>query len=115
MSRPKRTAPRKDASASHDWTKLGPAVKAPSSFPVRSTGLRSGPTKKCVLPLRERCWVSIDEARQVAGEGRTKIYELIALGELLSKKVGRRRLVNVVSLLDYCGESDRGDPEAATK
>jgi hypothetical protein len=40
----------------------------------------------------------------MTGEGRTRIYELIALGKLLSKKVRRRRLVNVASLLDYCGE-----------
>ena len=64
----------------------------------------SNPPRRAGVPLRERCWISVAEARQVAGEGRTKIYELIALGKLLSKKVGRRRLVNVRSLLEYCGE-----------
>jgi excisionase family DNA binding protein len=63
----------------------------------------SGSSKKGVVPLRDRCWVSVDEASQVAGEGRTRIYELIALGKLLTKKVGRRRLVNVTLLLEYCG------------
>lgn len=61
-------------------------------------------SQRAAVRLRERCWVSVNEASQVAGEGRTKIYELIALGKLLSKKVGRRRLVNVRSLLEYCAE-----------
>jgi hypothetical protein len=60
--------------------------------------------QRAVVPLRERCWVSVDEASQVAGEGRTRIYELIALGKLRTKKAGRRRLVSVPSLLEYCCE-----------
>ncbi len=56
------------------------------------------------MPLRDRCWVSVDEASQVTGEGRTRIHELIALGKLLTKKVGRPRLVSVRSLLEYCAE-----------
>lgn len=44
------------------------------------------------------------EAGQVAGEGRTQIYEIIATGKLLTKKAGRRRLVSVASLLQYCAD-----------
>jgi hypothetical protein len=77
-------------------------ARDPSEQPSRKR--RSDAEKKVMVPLRERCWVSVDEASQVAGEGRTRIYELIAIGKLLTKKVRRRRLVNVVSLLEYCGE-----------
>ncbi len=58
--------------------------------------LRLEAAPKSVVPLRERCWVSVDEARQVTGEGRTKIYELIALKKLLTKS-GAAAFVSVVS------------------
>lgn len=98
MTDPKRTAPKGGAKASPASTVLGTAVAALSSFEAGSIRLKS------VVPLRDRCWVSVHEATQVAGEGRTKIYEMIAIGKLLTRKAGRRRLVNVASLLEYCGE-----------
>jgi len=60
--------------------------------------------KEVVVPLRERCWVSVREAHQVAGEGRTNFYSHLRENLILTKKVGRRRLVSVASLLEYCGE-----------
>jgi excisionase family DNA binding protein len=42
--------------------------------------------------------VRIAVAAQMLGLGRTKIYELLATGELTSVKVGRARLVLVSSL-----------------
>jgi hypothetical protein len=80
-----------------------PASLVPPVVVDRSAETNSAPSHR-VVPIRERCWVSVDETSQIAGEGRTRIYELIALGKLLTKKVGRRRLVNVASLLEYCGE-----------
>ena len=72
--------------------------------PLAEGRVNSKSWRKGVVPLRERCWISVDEASQVAGEGRTRTYELIALGKVLTKKVGRRRLVSVRSLLEYCAE-----------
>jgi hypothetical protein len=83
-------------------------VAAAASIPMpaadRATETKAGRSRREVVPLRDRCWVSVNEAVQVTGEGRTKIYEHIALGKLLTKKTGRRRLINVRSLLEYCGE-----------
>ena len=51
------------------------------------------------VPFRERIWCSVEDACDVAGLRRTKIFAMIATGELASKKEGRRRLVSVASLL----------------
>jgi excisionase family DNA binding protein len=40
----------------------------------------------------------INDACRVSGLGRTTIYEKLASGELLTKKVGGRRLVDAASL-----------------
>ena len=37
--------------------------------------------------------LSIDEAREIAGIGRTKLYELIGAGDLKARRIGRRTLV----------------------
>jgi excisionase family DNA binding protein len=51
------------------------------------------------LPFAERISCSIDEACEATGLGRTKLYELIGAGQLITTTVGRRRLVMVRSLL----------------
>jgi hypothetical protein len=85
-----------------------PQDSAAASIPMpaadRASESKAGRSRREVVPLRDRCWVSVNEAVQVTGEGRTTIYEQIALGKLLTKKTGRRRLINVRSLLEYCGE-----------
>ena len=43
-------------------------------------------------------WVSVCEACRLSGLGRTKLYELMASGRVLSTTVGRRRLVSVASI-----------------
>jgi hypothetical protein len=48
-------------------------------------------------PQRLTC--TIDDAREVTGLGRTKLYELIGTGRIVTTTVGRRRLVVVRSLL----------------
>ncbi len=53
-----------------------------------------------VVPFRERLSCTVDEACMVTGLGRTKLYELIGSGQLITTTVGRRRLVIVRSLLE---------------
>lgn len=52
------------------------------------------------VPFRERVWCSVEDACDVSGLRRTKIFEMIAAGELASRREGRRRLVHVESLLE---------------
>lgn len=58
---------------------------------------KSGEPK--TIPFVERFTCTIDEACEAAGLGRTKLYELIGAGHLVTTTVGRRRLVAVRSLL----------------
>jgi excisionase family DNA binding protein len=51
------------------------------------------------IPFAQRLSCTIDEACEVTGLGRTKLYELIGDGHLATATVGRRRLVLVRSLL----------------
>lgn len=46
----------------------------------------------------EPLFVSITEAAKALSLGRTSVYELIRLGELDTRKMGRRRLVTVASI-----------------
>ncbi len=50
------------------------------------------------IPSVQRLTCTINEAREVTGLGRTKLYELIGTGHLATTTVGRRRLVLVSSL-----------------
>ena len=52
---------------------------------------------KSILFVQRLTW-TINEAREVTGLGRTKLYELIDSGHLTTTTVGRRRLVLVSSL-----------------
>ena len=60
--------------------------------------IREGDEPK-TLPFAERLSCTIDEACEATGLGRTKLYELIGAGQLITATVGRRRLVIVRSLL----------------
>lgn len=51
------------------------------------------------IPFAQRFTCTINEACEVTGLGRTKLYELIGHGHLATTTVGRRRLVVVRSLL----------------
>ncbi|MBR0752099.1 helix-turn-helix domain-containing protein [Bradyrhizobium jicamae] len=52
-----------------------------------------------VLPFAQRLTCTIDDACEVTGLGRTKLYELIGAGRIVTTTIGRRRLVVVRSLL----------------
>jgi excisionase family DNA binding protein len=49
-------------------------------------------------PPAERIWVRPKEAARLAGIGLTRIYEMIASGEVVSRKIGRMRLISVASI-----------------
>jgi len=60
--------------------------------PPEAVGLKT-------IPFAQRLTCTINEACEVTGLGRTKLYELIGAGHLATTTVGRRRLVMVRSLL----------------
>jgi excisionase family DNA binding protein len=49
----------------------------------------------------DRLAVSPAEAARLAGVGRTTIYEAIGSGALRSLKIGKRRLILIVSLIEW--------------
>ena len=51
------------------------------------------------FPFAQKLTCTINEACEMTGLGRTKLYELIGDGHLATTTVGRRRLVVVRSLL----------------
>ena len=57
------------------------------------------------IPFVQRFTCTINEACEVTGLGRTKLYELIGDGHLATTTVGRRRLVVVRSLLSLLESS----------
>jgi hypothetical protein len=61
------------------------------------------------IPFCQRPSCTVREACRASGLSRTTLYERMATGELETKPIGRRRLVNVRSLLKLVG----ADPEAA--
>lgn len=54
------------------------------------------------LPIPDRAHLlTIEEACQALGIGRTKTYELVMNGILASVKIGSRRLIAVTTITDY--------------
>jgi len=53
------------------------------------------------IPFSQRLTCTIGEACEATGLGRTKLYELIGTGHLVTTTIGRRRLVVVRSLLSF--------------
>ena len=56
-------------------------------------------TKLSTMPFVQRLTCTIDDACEVTGLGRTKLYELIGTGRIVTTTIGRRRLVVVRSLV----------------
>ncbi|SDC38530.1 DNA binding domain-containing protein, excisionase family [Bradyrhizobium brasilense] len=56
-----------------------------------------------IIPFVQRPSCTVREACAATGLSRTTIYEAIAARALVSKTVGRRRLINVPSLLSLVG------------
>lgn len=55
---------------------------------------------------------SIESTMAQLGLGRSKVYELIASGELRSVKVGRRRLVSDTAINEFVAHLDFGGDAA---
>jgi excisionase family DNA binding protein len=55
------------------------------------------------IPFEQRPSCTMREACRATGLSRTTLYERMAAGELKTKTIGRRRLVNVASLLALVG------------
>ncbi|WP_442895959.1 helix-turn-helix domain-containing protein [Bradyrhizobium sp. AZCC 2289] len=51
------------------------------------------------MPFAQRLTCTIDDACEVTGLVRTKLYKLIGAGHIVTTTIGRRRLVVVQSLL----------------
>jgi excisionase family DNA binding protein len=70
---------------------------------MHSMPREQGETPNKNIPFAERPSCTVQEAIQATGLSRTTLYEKIAAAELISKTVGRRRLINVPSLLALVG------------
>jgi excisionase family DNA binding protein len=66
---------------------------------AQAASARHSSTGPLGIPFMQRPTCTIKEACKASGMGRTKFYELIKGGELKTISVGRRRLVQVPSLL----------------
>jgi len=58
------------------------------------------------IPFDQRPSCTMREACRATGLSRTTLYERMAAGDLKTTTVGRRRLVNVPSLLALVGADD---------
>ena len=67
------------------------------------SAFNAGGREPKTLPFAERLSCTIDEACEATGLGRTKLYELIGAGQIITTTVGRRRLVMVRSLIALLG------------
>jgi excisionase family DNA binding protein len=56
---------------------------------------------------REQLLFRPDEAAQRLGIGRTKVYELMAAGQLRSVKIGAARRVSATALAEFVAALDR--------
>ena len=78
----------------------------------------TGPTINDHNAAADRLAVSPAEAARLAGVGRTTIYEAIGSGALRSLKIGKRRLILIVSLrawLETAQQAWSGSPEARSR
>src|ERR1700723_2772434 len=87
--------------------KLSEPARIPPDLFDQPAPVTHVPTKQATakavkeIPFMERPTCTIKEACKASGMGRTKFYELIKGGELKMISVGRRRLVQVPSLLEF--------------
>ena len=85
----------------------------PARDTIRAARTRRAPGPPIDIPFMQRPTCTIKEACKASGMGRTKFYELIKGGELKMISVGRRRLVQVPSLLRFL-RVDSASTEAAS-
>ena len=63
--------------------------------------------------LAERATITVEEAAQVIGIGRTAAYEAVRRGELPVRRLGRRLVVPVPALLVWLGATPAPTNEPA--
>ena len=76
-------------------------VDQPATAADRSVPGKRAPNSLIEVPFMQRPTCTIKEACKASGVGRTKFYELIKGGQFTMIYVGRRRLVQVPSLLRF--------------
>lgn len=59
--------------------------------------------------------VSVAEAHRRLGIGRTALYELLGRGEVRSRKIGRRTLIESASLVEFVSTLPMGRSRATTR
>jgi excisionase family DNA binding protein len=59
------------------------------------------------VPVNERLNVSVKEATQIIGIGRSRLYQIINAGELRTIRIGKRRLVPVDAIRDFVARAER--------
>ena len=67
------------------------------------------PLRALVLALAdvaERATITVDEAAQILGIGRSAAYEAVARGQLPTRRIGRRIFVPVPALMAWLGTAD---------
>ncbi|QQO16262.1 helix-turn-helix domain-containing protein [Bradyrhizobium diazoefficiens] len=64
-----------------------------------SQSIRSDSRRTEHVAFAQRLTCTVDDACEATGLGRTKLYELIGTGRIVTTTIGRRRLVGVRSLL----------------
>lgn len=55
----------------------------------------------------EKVALTVDEAADATGIGRTRLYEEIASGRLIARKVGRRTVITVEDLKAWLNDRQR--------
>lgn len=60
-------------------------------------------TPSALDELAEKATITIEQAAQLLGLGRTAAYDAARRGELPTRRLGRRLLVPVPALLDWLG------------
>lgn len=66
------------------------------------------------LPIAERYGVTVPTAAQFIGISRSRVYELLAAGELDGKIIHGRRIVLVDSLMNMLGNAPSAKHERST-
>jgi len=84
-----------DARAAELATLLGRLLE------VMSNCRQSEPPKPAPRPLPERLLLTVEEAAEQLGIGRTLIYKLISSGEIESIRIGRLRRVPTAAIQEY--------------
>ena len=73
-----------------------------------SYGIEAVQSGRPVCELTEttvKITVTVKDACEMTGLGKTKLYEAIGSGQVATTRIGKRRLVNVESLRQFVGAS----------